>query len=359
MFNNYKNRLILIATLCGIACYYLLPSYTKYIKTSSFDLVFTSPDENTPILPGTGLLLTFDSDVDEDCLSNFEFLSANSTEDENTDSPEELLIGDSSNDLNLTLDDSNEVSLNNLTINRADAPITNNKNKEIMCQNNPDVCLFINNGNLYYNSTANISKIKFSHNGCISQVSGGALSEYNFIASSINNDEIKNGAILLGLDLQGGMYIQLELDIPSLVKKSSSNLTDELKEIIHEANNLSIKNNIDFFDAFSDLCDAKKIRLSHHYKEYKKSKNEDVIKILKNNRESALQGAIKVLRERIDNLGVSEPIIQKFGEGRIVIELARVQDKSRTRKLIKRIASLELTLLLHERLSNAISSADN
>ena len=93
--------------------------------------------------------------------------------------------------------------------------------------------------------------------------------------------------------------------------------------------------------------------------EYRKSKNEEIIQILKNNRDSALQSAIKILRERIDKLGVSEPIIQKFGASRIVIELAGIQDKNRTRKLIKRIASLELSLVVNERLPNALLSIDN
>ena len=128
MFNNYKSRLILISILCGIACYYLLPSYAKYIKTSNFDLVFTSPDKNTYIPAGTGLLLTFDSSVNEDCLSNFKFLSIGNPKNESSDNAEELLIDNLSDNLNLTLDDSNEELLNDLTINWSDVPITDNEN---------------------------------------------------------------------------------------------------------------------------------------------------------------------------------------------------------------------------------------
>ena len=53
------------------------------------------------------------------------------------------------------------------------------------------------------------------------------------------------------------------------------------------------------------------------------------------------------------------PIIQRFGENRIVVELAGVQDKDRARELIKRTASLELSLVLStERVNNAIVKID-
>jgi len=331
--------------------YYLLPSYSKYFKNPDVELIFTAPNENTSIPAGEGVLLTFDKNANKECLSNFEFWGFDTSNSEKSDNAEDFLINSSSNELNLNLDNSLEEADNNLTINW----VTSLDD----CNTNADVCLSIDNKNLYYRSNANISKIQFSHNGCISQVSSDLFSKYSFLASSVDNNEVKNGSILLGLDLQGGMYIQLELDTPSLVKKSCTNLTEELKEIIDLANTESINNNIDFFDALSDLCDAKNIRLPMYFKDYKKSTNEDVIKKLKGNRESALQGAIKILRERIDKLGVSEPIIQKFGAGRIVVELAGVQDKNRTRKLIKRIASLELSLVLSEKLPDAISFADN
>ena len=87
--------------------------------------------------------------------------------------------------------------------------------------------------------------------------------------------------------------------------------------------------------------------------------DDEVIEMLKYDRDQALNSAIKVLRNRIDEFGVSEPIIQKFGANRIVVELAGVQDKDRARELIKRTASLELSLVLGmDRVNNAIVKID-
>ena len=351
MFSDYKGRLILIAILCAIGFYYLLPSYSKYFKNPDIDLIFTASDETISIPPGEGVLLTFNENINRDCLSDFEFGGINSSNIKESGDAEDFLTNNSSNELNLNLDGPSQKGNNNLTIDWVSSLDE--------CNANMDVCLYLNDKNLHYRSNANISKVRFSHNGCISKVSSDVFIEYNFLSTIIDNNEVKNGSILLGLDLQGGMYIQLEIDTPSLVKKSCTDLNDELKEIIDLANTKSINNNIDFFDAFLGLCDEKNIRLPLHFKGYKKTNNEDVIEKLKGNRESALQGAIKILRERIDKLGVSEPIIQKFGAGRIVVELAGVQDKNRTRKLIKRIASLELSLVLNKKLPEAISFTDN
>ena len=108
------------------------------------------------------------------------------------------------------------------------------------------------------------------------------------------------------------------------------------------------------------MCKLNNIRLTQQFPQYKASNDQEVIKKLKIDRDRALQSAIKVLRNRIDEFGVSEPIIQKFGSNRIVIELAGVQDKDRARELIKRTASMELSLVLRpERVENAISKIDS
>ena len=52
--------------------------------------------------------------------------------------------------------------------------------------------------------------------------------------------ELKDGAINLGLDLQGGMYVLLETDIPKLVEKIANKKSEELRNAIQEANNHSI-----------------------------------------------------------------------------------------------------------------------
>ena len=89
----------------------------------------------------------------------------------------------------------------------------------------------------------------------------------------------------LGLDLQGGMHLVVEIDDPE------GNLTDE-------------------------------------------------------RREDAIDRALKILRTRIDAFGVEEPLIQKSGRGRIIVELAGLDDEERAEDIIKRQAFLEWKLVL-------------
>ena len=183
-----------------------------------------------------------------------------------------------------------------------------------------------------------------------------------------NNDSTQNStsnAIKLGLDLQGGMYVLLELDVATLVEKLSTKPTDELKEIINLSEQKSIVSNVNFFDVFINEINASNLRLSKYYSGLRQSNNSDeynndvIINLLKSNRDNALKSAIQILRNRIDEFGVSEPTIQKLGDNRIVVELAGIEDSDRARKLIQRTASLELSLVLDDRFNSILPSIDN
>jgi protein-export membrane protein SecD len=186
--------------------------------------------------------------------------------------------------------------------------------------------------------------------------------------TTLSNNEKQNleaNAIKLGLDLQGGMYVLLELDVATLVEKLASQPTDELKEIIKYSRDESILSNRSFFAIFTNKIGESDIRLSKYYSELRESNNSDeynnktIINLLKNNRDNALKSAIQILRNRIDEFGVSEPTIQKLGTNRIVVELAGIEDSDRARKLIQRTASLELALVLDDRIINILPSIDN
>ena len=183
--------------------------------------------------------------------------------------------------------------------------------------------------------------------------------------SETEKEYLKSNAIKLGLDLQGGMYVLLELDIATLVAKLSTKPTDELKKIIRSSEEETISSNGDFFEIFFNKINQSNIRLPKYYSELRESNNandynnEAVIKILKNNRDNALKSAIQILRNRIDEFGVSEPTIQKLGDNRIVVELAGIEDSNRARKLIQRTASMELALVLDDRIASVFPSIDN
>ena len=197
IFDNFKSRLILIFLLIGMACYFLIPTYNKYFTTSNYEIIFDSPDKTTSIPIGTGILLEVNKSANRACLSNFEFYS-----NDTVDSVEALLLDESSQ---------STVDWGELELSNPDQEILG-----VKCLDSIDVCIAIENSILYYHTSVKISKFKFSHDGCVDNTMGGAVQTYKFIPS-IEEDLEQDGAIKLGLDLQGGMYIQLELDIAKLI----------------------------------------------------------------------------------------------------------------------------------------------
>ena len=332
MFNNFKSRLVLIFLLIGVACYFLKPTYNKYFVGSENTITLNSSIQ--PIPPGNGILFKNNQSVNIDCISNIQFFSNSSL-----DSIEALLLNNSKQLSyqwgQLDLDNPNTIN-------------------SLICLNDVDVCVGIDNSIVYYNTKNQIDDIEIIHNGCINNISEGIIDNYNFIAE-VNENIIEEGAIKLGLDLQGGMYIQLELDVAQLILNKLNRSENDMRQLIYNVD----QNNIDFFESFRQACSEKNIRLTQKFPQYKALDDNEVIQRLKDDRDQALNSAIKVLRNRIDEFGVSEPIIQRFGENRIVVELAGVQDKDRARELIKRTASLELSLVLStERVNNAIVKID-
>tara|TARA_B100000029_G_scaffold102788_1_gene93201 strand:- start:2601 stop:4490 length:1890 start_codon:yes stop_codon:yes gene_type:complete len=173
-------------------------------------------------------------------------------------------------------------------------------------------------------------------------------------------NKIRNNAINLGLDLQGGMYVLLEVDVPILVEKLANKKPQELLDIISLSEQKSIANITDFFDEFQRLSDQEGLRLIRYFSNLSNIRtNQGVIDAIKEERENAILSALEIIRNRIDEFGVSEPSIQRFGKNRIIVELAGVDDTNRARSLIQRTASLEFSLVLNNQLSNVLDKLDN
>lgn len=152
-------------------------------------------------------------------------------------------------------------------------------------------------------------------------------------------------AINLGLDLQGGMYILLEVDVPTLVRKKFK-YNELVLAAIDQAQNLSnINESSIFFSEFLSIANNNSIKLKKYYKELSLKDNEAVVQELIIQRDKAIASALQIMRNRIDKFGVAEPTISRLGENRISIELPGVQDSNRARNLIEQTASLEFYLV--------------
>ena len=173
--------------------------------------------------------------------------------------------------------------------------------------------------------------------------------------SDIDIDYLKEDALKLGLDLQGGLYIILELDYATyLLNQANTKLTanqkNNLSQLIIES--LNVKNNNDILDHFLNTSIKRNINLKEYYSQLMRHEiaknNNDIILILKEKRLESMNNILEIMRNRVEShnqYGVGEPSIQKLGDDRLVIELAGVTDVANAREYVQRTAEFKLTLV--------------
>jgi len=165
-------------------------------------------------------------------------------------------------------------------------------------------------------------------------------------------EDLRSNILSLGLDLQGGMHVTLEVGVPQLIRELAGEDADELlNNVIDVAAERSLENDSDFIDEMVAEFESRDpdARLSRYYRNdamdiTRRSSNDEIATFLKAQRTSALDRAIEIIRTRVDRYGVTEPSIVKQGNNRIVVELPGVEDKERVRSLLKGTARLEFRL---------------
>jgi preprotein translocase subunit SecD len=179
----------------------------------------------------------------------------------------------------------------------------------------------------------------------------------------------------LGLDLRGGVHFLLQVDMQAATTKRIENLAGDLrsqlreKDIRHggvtrEGQSLKVR----FRDA-ATREKAKNLLLSN-LPDLSLEERDDGRQLLlvatlkpgaiKRNQDLALKQNISTLSNRINELGVAEPIIQQQGEDRIVVQLPGVQDVARAKHLIGRTATLEIRMVDEEKMNpQTLSAAAN
>ena len=174
---------------------------------------------------------------------------------------------------------------------------------------------------------------------------------YNFLwVRKYTYKECKEREINLGLDLKGGMNVMLEVSVTDLVRALSNNSKDSA---FVKAMDIAIKmpgseHFVDKFGkAFQQVAPNAKLASIFGTQDLRdrvnfNSSNDDVLKVLKEEAENAIDNSFNILRNRIDKFGVAQPNIQRMeNSGLIVIELPGVKEPERVRKLLQGTASLE------------------
>ena len=169
--------------------------------------------------------------------------------------------------------------------------------------------------------------------------------EKNALRDEGKLEVIETKAIKQGLDLKGGMYIVLEVDLPTLIENIAINKDGKLSSIFDKIrSDISISPEAGFFDLFSEHVEKNQLKLSRYYYDYGSS-SDDILSSLNDEAEDAINRVLEILQNRIDQFGVAEPTIQKQGSQRIIVELAGVQNSERARSLLESTALLEFYLV--------------
>ena len=164
----------------------------------------------------------------------------------------------------------------------------------------------------------------------------------------------------LGLDLRGGVHFLLQVDMASALTKKIDGAGNSIRGLLREkrisysgisreGQNLQIK----FRDKEGRDKARKEIETSSPDLALNEQEAGDEFRLVatlkpeeqKRTQDLALQQNIATLRNRVNELGVAEPIIQQQGADRIVVQLPGVQDTARAKELLGRTASLELRLV--------------
>jgi SecD/SecF fusion protein len=165
-------------------------------------------------------------------------------------------------------------------------------------------------------------------------------------------DELCERRINLGLDLQGGMSVTLQVSLEELIRSMANNSTDpaflQALKTARDQQNTSQDDFVTLFGrAYEQAAPGAKLGAIFNAPEYKdkitfNSSNADVLNVIRDEAKQAVQRTYEIMRSRIDKFGVTSPNIQlQPGTDRIVVELPGVDEPERVRKLLQASAKLE------------------
>lgn len=162
-----------------------------------------------------------------------------------------------------------------------------------------------------------------------------------------HREELENArkkSLKLGLDLKGGMHLVMEVDQVDLFEQKAWNKDGKFTAIMQNVRTKASQSDAKVIDLISSEFKSQNIRLSRYFYDIRNSDQEIVTKLEKES-EDALNRAKEIIRNRIDQYGVAEPVITTQGSRKIIIELPGVSDENRVRNLLKGTAKLEFRLL--------------
>ena len=172
----------------------------------------------------------------------------------------------------------------------------------------------------------------------------GADSASYLVTNEKEIRDVRAKRIKVGLDLQGGMRVVLEVNVLKMLTELAKNKDDQFNAIVVDIDKEAQLSDENVTDIFKRKFEEKQIRLSRYYGSLRET-NDEIIKKLRDESDKAVDRAMEIVRNRVDQYGVSEPGIQKQGGRRIIVELPGVSKEEEVQTLLQGTALLEFKLM--------------
>ncbi|MBK7258692.1 MAG: protein translocase subunit SecD [Ignavibacteriae bacterium] len=162
--------------------------------------------------------------------------------------------------------------------------------------------------------------------------------------------------VKLGLDLQGGMRVVLEVNVLKLIEDLGKNRDEVYTQIMKEVREETRRSDESPVVILRRKFEERQIRMSRYYGSLRDD-NDKIAAYLEDEAKKAIDRGMEIVGNRVDQYGVSEPVIQKLGGTRINVELPGVSKEAEVRSLLQGTALLEFKLLKEPEVAYRIMTA--
>jgi preprotein translocase subunit SecD len=169
---------------------------------------------------------------------------------------------------------------------------------------------------------------------------------------------INADAMYLGLDLRGGVHFLLEVDMDAAAKQAEDRYNDDIRQALRaeKIRYQSVSKDSGFIKVTLKAAEDKSKVLNLLGKDFRTldvTEPEDQTQVwlklsekeIRETKKNAVAQNMTTLRNRVNELGVAEPVIQQQGDNRIVVQLPGVQDTTRAKEILGTTATLEYRLV--------------
>ena len=230
--------------------------------------------------------------------------------------------------------------------------------------------MFIADGSLRVR-LANAEEQSKARDAIDEKLGDGYIIALNLIANTPDwMSQLGANPMFLGLDLRGGVHFTMQVDMDMAVEKTLDRIagdfrrqlrTDRIRTgTIRKSGNTLI---VPFQDAASLQQAMPALRQLAQDADLRTEGNNIVVSLpeatLLNIQSAAVKQNINTLHNRVNELGVAEPVIQQAGPDRIVVQLPGVQDTAKAKDIIGRTATLEVRMVSDDAALNAQAQAGN